>query len=358
MPTLLDMHPFPWPMPEAQELHKILCDLYPSSKGAMFVAAKAGLDRSQLFEDQASYLLWREILDMGARALLNRKLVTIVRDQNLTTPGRAFLDALLADLAGSALPVGEPRGDDGAPTFLNSDDSISEPEALLFHDDLTLEIGRVSWLIDVLRKLQKFAPAVCRIQTNWSGRMKRGTAFRIAPSLLLTNWHLVDEKGTLASRVSAEFGFDDDGMGGGLPSTTVACEVATIRGDAAFDWAVVEPKQQLDDTIPILKLSDECEPVRDAPAFIIQHPGGERKRIAFVRNQITGYDDNVVHYLSDTRQGSSGSPVFAEDGRLLALHHRGGRPQEVAGKPPILKNEGIRIRRIVDGLVALGVQVP
>jgi V8-like Glu-specific endopeptidase len=77
-----------------------------------------------------------------------------------------------------------------------------------------------------------------------------------------------------------------------------------------------------------------------------------------VRNQVTAFDDRIVHYLSDTQPGSSGSPVLNDECRLIALHHSGGRPQEVAGKPPMRKNEGIRIPRIATALANLGIGVP
>ena len=92
-------------------------------------------------------------------------------------------------------------------------------------------------------------------------------------------------------------------------------------------------------------------------AFIVQHPAGDRKRVAFVRNQITWVDDRVVQYLSDTQTGSSGAPVFDRDGRLIALHRAGGRPQEVAGKQPLRKNEGVRIDRVVAGLKTRGIEI-
>ncbi len=50
--------------------------------------------------------------------------------------------------------------------------------------------------------------------------------------------------------------------------------------------------------------------------------------------------------------------MFDVQGRLIALHHAGGRPQQVVGKPPVKKNEGIRITRVVAGLKGEGVVVP
>jgi len=90
-------------------------------------------------------------------------------------------------------------------------------------------------------------------------------------------------------------------------------------------------------------------------AYIIQHPGGQHKRLGFVRNTVSDVADRVVHYLTDTEPGSSGGPVFDEQGQLIALHHRGGTPTEVAGKPPVSKNEGIRIDRVHEGLKAAGI---
>ena len=108
----------------------------------------------------------------------------------------------------------------------------------------------------------------------------------------------------------------------------------------------------------MLKLSEAVLPVPNAPVYIIQHPGGDRKRIGFVRNQVTDFDARVVHYLTDTQTGSSGAPVFDAAGKLVALHHAGGRPQEVVGKPPVKKHEGIRISCVLAGLRDRHIEVP
>jgi hypothetical protein len=159
------------------------------------------------------------------------------------------------------------------------------------------------------------------------------------------------------SQAIAEFGYEDDGKGGGRSSEAIACDMATMQGEPELDWAVVRTRDPLPDAALILDTSSSAEPAIDQPAFIVQHPGGQRKRIAFVRNQVTGFDDEVVHYLSDTQSGSSGSPVLDDQGRIIALHRAGGRPQEVAGKQPLRKNEGVRISQVVAGFGRVGVSL-
>lgn len=359
MPPIVDTFPYPWPLPEAQDLHTALCDLYPTSQGARFVAAKAGLNIAMLFFDQPPYLVWKDILDAGAAAAQNRQVVTLARDQNPNNVRRPFFDALLAAQAQQPVTTdAQPRGADGAPQFIKANDDVTEPEALLYHDDLTLAIGKVPWLIGVLQQLITVGPSVCMMKVTATNGSQNGTAFRIADDLLLTNWHVLHLRGVKANTAVAEFGFEDDGKDGGLASTAITCDVSTIQGNQADDWAVIKVSTPLAATIPIIKLSEAVDPVDNKPAFIVQHPGGQRKRIAFVRNQITSFDDRVVQYLSDTQTGSSGSPVFNDQGQLVALHHAGGRPQEVAGKPPVRKNEGIRIPRVMSGLQQLQIAVP
>lgn len=355
MSNILDAFPYPFHFREAQELHATLCQIYPTAKGALFVAARVGLDTGMIFGDQAPYFVWKEVLEAAASASKTRMLVRLVRDHNPNNPRIPFLDALQASV--SPVVDLDPRDSSGAPTFVLGDDQISEPEALLFHDDLTLPIGRVPWLIDVLGRLHQLAPAVCRLEVAGYGAVQRGTAFRIGSNLLLTNWHVLFVNGGAATTVTAEFGYEDDGKGGFAKAAAIPCDTASIRGDQKDDWCVVRTAEPLGERIPMLRLSNSTAPILNAPAFVIQHPGGERKRLAYVRNQITRFDDRVVQYLSDTQGGSSGSPVLDENAKIIALHHAGGRPQEVAGKAPLKKNEGIRISRVRIGLESVGIAV-
>ena len=87
---------------------------------------------------------------------------------------------------------------------------------------------------------------------------------------------------------------------------------------------------------------------------IIQHPGGGPKQIALSHNVVVSVDDQRVRYLTDTDYGSSGSPVFDEQWRVVALHHSWGTEREPGLKQWYVRNEGIHINTIIEGLAKDG----
>lgn len=353
MASILRTSPYPWVRPEARQLHIELTKTFPNQPDALRLAAAAGLQPFSLFANQAPNLLWQEILNKGAPLGVNAALAEAARDElPATAPLRAVLVALLADQP--VATSGEPRTMDGTPTFVTGDDTVMAPETLLYRDDLTIEIGRVPALIATLQQLITVGPAVCKVTSTFAdGGTQYGTAFRIGADLLLTNWHVLHRESDRApaTAVTAEFRLEDDGRGGGLGTVAIPCDAGAVS-DEADDWAALRTIDPLQDDWPVLPLHGVPDPVPGEAAFVIQHPLGGRKRVAIVRNQVSFVDDRVVHYLSDTQVGSSGSPVLNAAGQLIALHHAGGRPQGVTGKDPVLKNEGIRIPRVVAGLAA------
>jgi hypothetical protein len=192
-----------------------------------------------------------------------------------------------------------------------------------------------------------------------AGIQQFGTAFRVSDNALLTNWHVLHRRAdeAPATAVSAEFGFDDDGRGGVVAASAVPCDPAKVVSDKANDWALIQASSTMDSEWPVIDMAAAAEPTKASAAFVVQHPAGQRKRVGIVRNQVSFVDDRVVQYLTDTDVGSLGSPVFDADGRLIALHHSGGRPTSVMGQPPITKNEGIRISKVAADLAAAGVSL-
>jgi S1-C subfamily serine protease len=345
--NLLTESEYPWTQPEGRELYRFLVTLYPSPRRALPVAERAGVKLWDIQLEQPASSLWADILNYCAP---RDGLLTALVEQAVADTPSDFLRALLAD---ETPPVAaEPLSGRGAPQFVHNDDTITEPEALLFHDDLSLPIGRLPTLIATLGKLVELAPSVCKLTVRAGGTEQYGTGFRVGADTLMTNWHVVHSKAdrSPATMIAAEFGFEDDAAGRPVAATVISCDAAIVASSQQDDWAVIRTLDPLQADWPAIELANDAEPDRDDSAFIIQHPMGMRKRVGFVRNQISYVDDRVVHYLTDTDVGSSGSPVVDAEGRIIALHHAGGRPLQEIGEPPMRKNEGIRISRVVEGM--------
>jgi V8-like Glu-specific endopeptidase len=64
------------------------------------------------------------------------------------------------------------------------------------------------------------------------------------------------------------------------------------------------------------------------------------------------WDQHLVHYRTPTEPGSSGSPVFDDQWRLVAIHHKGSSNlPKLNGKPGTYEaNEGINILAIADAV--------
>ncbi|MET4023133.1 serine protease [Bradyrhizobium sp. S3.2.12] len=352
---ILTANPYPFHIPLARELHLALTQLYPSAKAALFAGQKVGIESYMINSDQTPLLVWKDLLELAAKFGLAESLVQSAADDFPRSPRRPFFEALIAGQ--QPVTEREPRAEDGSPRFRHDDDNITVPEALLFHDDLSLPVGRIPWMIGALERMVLLAPAVCKLEVTDARGSSSGTGFRIGADLLLTNAHVLFPEGEEPTAITATFGYEDNGQGGGIAGTAVLCHVTGIKSNDDDDWGVVRVAQPLADTVPTILLSQAAVPVKNGNAFIIQHPNGQRKRLAYTRNRITYVSSHVVQYLTDTDVGSSGSPVFDDKGNLISLHHAGGRPQEVAGQPPLTKNEGIRIDRVLQGIRDAGIDI-
>ena len=94
--------------------------------------------------------------------------------------------------------------------------------------------------------------------------------------------------------------------------------------------------------------------------YVIGHPKGGGLSLSLTDNAILDYDDRLMHYRAPTEGGSSGSPVFNNQWRLVALHHAGGSdvPKLNGRKGKYDANEGIQIQRIVAAVQKAGIRLP
>ncbi len=86
---------------------------------------------------------------------------------------------------------------------------------------------------------------------------------------------------------------------------------------------------------------------------IIQHPQGDYKQLVIRENRLVSRAADFLHYMTDTEEGSSGSPVFNDQWEVIALHHWGEPTTLLAPDGSKLRrdvNEGIRISRIVSDI--------
>jgi endonuclease G len=191
----------------------------------------------------------------------------------------------------------------------------------------------------------------------WIGR---GTAWIIGPKLAITNWHVVNNRSDdetdaddadfrlPAKNATVEFDFDQEN------STKKPVGVDTvIHASKALDYAIV----RLAEEPGCLPIALNAERVRMSattylPVNIIQHPGGQPKRIAFRNNLVTAADQVSMRYLTDTDRGSSGSPVCDDNWRVVALHRGAKHASGVSyqGKDTAYVNFGTQIQAILDDL--------
>jgi len=89
---------------------------------------------------------------------------------------------------------------------------------------------------------------------------------------------------------------------------------------------------------------------RDDRVAIIQHPGGHLKKISMQNNFVAYADANVVQYTTSTLPGSSGSPVFDDEFKVVAIHHSGGDLTEPSTGRRYLRNAGTSIIAVLKDL--------
>lgn len=177
-----------------------------------------------------------------------------------------------------------------------------------------------------------------------------GTGFMIAADLLMTNNHVIASQ-EQAEQTEFTFNYQLDING-------KECEIQTAQAlpggafytNAELDYAVVALKDLPPFGNPLILKSKQVR--RDDRVAIIQHPGGHLKKVSMQNNFIAYADANLVQYTTSTLPGSSGSPVFDDEFKVVAIHHSGGMLVEPGTKQRFLRNAGTSMMAVLKDLQA------
>jgi endonuclease G len=187
-----------------------------------------------------------------------------------------------------------------------------------------------------------------------------GSGFLIGAGLFITNHHVIS-RSEMAEQLAIEFDYELDLVGRPRAVTRFMIDSSVFVTDpvTGLDYTVLAIGQRLDGELPLETFG--FSPISDASdkhmlgefANIVQHPQGRFKEVVLRENRLVSRSDVALHYLADTERGSSGSPVYNSEWRVIALHHWGGpwiQETDEQGRPLVDVNEGVRISSIVKNL--------
>ena len=345
----LEDYPVDFSAPEVRALLAILAETYFRTDDIIEVLQGSQVPAHEVDLGGSSSAVWRSALDVTiGRVQLGALLATVEADRPALRPRLEELRTAAHTAPTMQEPPPEAEVDYGSPTWKNfSDDGVAE--AIIVAGQPTFV--DVSFLAVGVEK----AKSVCRLATRFPGEGS-GTAFRVGDRRLLTNHHVLFDHNDGDRRVtSVEAWFDyQTGVDGKLATITqVPCVPDSIVGEKADDWAVVETEVDIPDRYPALELATAAVPRVDDRVYIVQHPYGMPKKVAFQHNLVRAVMDDRFQYWTDTDLGSSGSPVFDEQWRVVGLHHFS--VPAPAGDRVGVRNQGRRIDRVVERMDALGV---
>jgi len=193
------------------------------------------------------------------------------------------------------------------------------------------------------------AKSVCRIVTPGG----LGTGFLIDHGRVMTNHHVLSRP-EVAAKSWIDFNFQEDAFGKLQETFRYRLLGDELQADLDLDCSVVRIGP--DNSLPPLEswgtlaLTAGPPPGVNEHVTIIQHPGGGAKQIALTANQVVNVFEHRLQYTTDTLPGSSGSPVFNDDWKVVALHHAGGNLVTNERGDRMFANEGILMAKILERL--------
>ena len=202
---------------------------------------------------------------------------------------------------------------------------------------------KINWL----EKALVASKSVCRVVNG----NNLGTGFVVQGGYLFTNHHVLPTQGE-AGNAYVEFNYQADINGQIQQRISYRLDASSYIASPPQEYDFVRIKIVDNPSTPLsqrgfLELDPTAIPIKGAPATIIQHPKGEDMQIALTANEVLSVWKQHLYYVTDTEPGSSGSPVFNRDWKVVALHHAGGDMQINEQGERAMANRGILFRDIM-----------
>ncbi len=239
----------------------------------------------------------------------------------------------------------DPLRDEPGAVRLQAQEALGPPRASL---EIVVD-GSNLLPFHFLRTGDRMGRAVVKLQRDDGAT---GTGFLVAPDILLTNHHVLPDGPTAASSMALanyEVHPPGDPAGRSAAARLEPGALFVTNADLDFTFCGVAGLDFLG-AIPLDR--ERMHVAVEEAVSVIQHPRGRPKEISLRDNRVVRADGVVLQYACDTEPGSSGSPVFNDHWKPVAIHHASvltdspeGRRVGADSRARYL-NEGIRLSAI------------
>lgn len=280
---------------------------------------------------------------------------------------QAVLTGVLNRLNEHYAGVGQNAPREQVPTATLAAAEAARQEELILGDNRLPQI----FLEGALRTARSVALLTVPRLTNGTPRDKKlgfGTGWLVAPDLLITNYHVVEardrnfepaaskrDREAQARAIKVWFDYHSEG-----DPSRLECNrgVELVDEDETLDYAILRlhpaDTAKVADRRPLPVTRPPKVFSTNEPLNIVQYEGAKPLLYAIRSNFYmgSGAQGTLVHYLTATDEGASGSPVLDDTWQVVALHHGSQKvPLTLINKQEVrVHNEGIAIYAIIDHL--------
>jgi V8-like Glu-specific endopeptidase len=210
--------------------------------------------------------------------------------------------------------------------------------------------NRANYLDNIFLKNALLASrSVCRLEWHKRGV---GTGVLVADDLILTSYHVIKTNKcpdieTRLGQCEIRFGairMEDGGISAGnlVVKFAPANPLVLFSDVDDLDFALLRLSRPIKDNHAIGIAKFSVEPITiGQSANIVHYPLGGAQQFSLRNNEIISFDNKRFYYLSDTDEGSSGSPVFNDDWKVIGIHRAGALLEKNSGNKVLEGNQGI-----------------